>query len=441
MSISKPASDLLSNLSGVARLDALADLAWEKRTEDSGFSREIVAYLLRLCEARQYVRGEASALCTRALLGWLEGDLQAALVDGTRSRFLALECEDSRLLARCDTVLGLVQWNLGLVDDAWESWRESYFIFQRFGDHSGMANSMTNFANLLFEDGQFELAEQYCEEALLLMEKEGNLMGVGNLQNNIGCMALKREAFNKARICFRKAALNMKMIGNWFALVSIYENLAELCIDRGEPNEARRFLALTRRYQERIGMDAEDQRVSIQTVRYLFHPKSKEQDLPRALEIGKRLLKTSLRDVQEATLLKSMVELCRTMGRFEEALEYCSRLTQHWEGRCLRSSRNFLRRAEKSFRLSRSSDGYLHRGFVGKEPKQVLSEREYEVFLCLGRGMISREIGEHLNISPQTVQVHRRRIARKLDTRGTELSVAAVKYFNDLQYSPSSERD
>lgn len=440
MSISNPAIGLFSNLSGVARLDALADLAWEKRTEDSGFSKEIVAYLLRLCEARQYVCGEASALTTRALLGWLEGELQSALVDGTRSRYLALECDDSRLLARCDTVLGLVQWNLGLVDDAWESWREGYFIFQRLGDSSGMANSMTNFANLLFEDGQFERAEEYCEEALLLMEKEGNLMGVGNLQNNIGCMSLKREAYTKARSCFRKAALNMKRIGNWFALVSIYENLAELCIDRGDPNEARRFLALTRRYQERVGMDAEDQRVSIQTVRYLSHAKSREQDLSRALEIGQWLLNTSLRDVQEATLLKCMVELCTTMGRLEEALDYCGRLTQHWEDRCMRSSRNFLRRAEKSFRLSRSSDGYLHRGFVGKEPKQVLSEREYEVFLCLGRGMISREIGEHLNISPQTVQVHRRRIARKLDTQGTELSVAAVKYFNDLHYSASSDK-
>lgn len=441
MSISNPASDLFNGLSGVARLEALADLAWEKRTEDSGLSKEIVAHLLRLCEARQYVRGEASALCTRALLGWLEGDLQAALVDGTRSRYLALQCEDARLLAKCDTVLGLVQWNLGLVDDAWESWRESYFMFQRLGDLSGMANSMTNFANLLFEDGQFELAEQYCEEALLLMEKEGNPMGLANLLNNIGCMALKREAYAKARICFRKAALNMKRIGNWFALVTVYENLAELYIDRGEPNEARRFLALTQRYKVRVGTASEDPPISIQTVRYLSHAKSREQDLSRALEIGRRLLNTSLRDVEEATLLKSMVELCTAMGRLEEALEYSSRLALHWENRCLRSSRNFLRRAEKSFRLSRSSNGYLHRGFVGKEPKQVLSDREYEVFLCLGRGMISREIGQHLSISPQTVQVHRRRIARKLDTRGTELSVAAVKYFNDLQYSPSSDRE
>lgn len=69
-----------------------------------------------------------------------------------------------------------------------------------------------------------------------------------------------------------------------------------------------------------------------------------------------------------------------------------------------------------------------------KDPRHILSNREYEVFVCLGRGMISREIGQELNISPQTVQVHRRQIARKLGTRGTDLSIAAVKYHNSLQF-------
>jgi DNA-binding NarL/FixJ family response regulator len=59
-----------------------------------------------------------------------------------------------------------------------------------------------------------------------------------------------------------------------------------------------------------------------------------------------------------------------------------------------------------------------------------LSEREYEIFLLIGRGLMSKEIGEKLDISPQTVQVHRRKIAEKLGTAGPELVQLALKHYH-----------
>jgi DNA-binding NarL/FixJ family response regulator len=58
-----------------------------------------------------------------------------------------------------------------------------------------------------------------------------------------------------------------------------------------------------------------------------------------------------------------------------------------------------------------------------------LSPREYEIFLLIGRGLMSKEIGEKLDISAQTVQVHRRKIADKLDTAGPELVQLALKHY------------
>lgn len=58
-----------------------------------------------------------------------------------------------------------------------------------------------------------------------------------------------------------------------------------------------------------------------------------------------------------------------------------------------------------------------------------LSEREYEIFLLIGRGLISKEIGEKLFISPQTVQAHRRNIAGKLGTTGSEFVQLAIKHY------------
>lgn len=63
------------------------------------------------------------------------------------------------------------------------------------------------------------------------------------------------------------------------------------------------------------------------------------------------------------------------------------------------------------------------------EIRERLSPREYEIFLLIGRGWLSKEIGEKLSISPQTVQTHRRKIATKLGTSGSELIQLAIKHY------------
>jgi DNA-binding NarL/FixJ family response regulator len=73
----------------------------------------------------------------------------------------------------------------------------------------------------------------------------------------------------------------------------------------------------------------------------------------------------------------------------------------------------------------------------GKEVRDRLSEREYEIFLLVGRGLMSKEIGEKLFISPQTVQTHRRKIAEKLGTTGPELVQLAIKHYQSTLGSKS----
>jgi len=62
--------------------------------------------------------------------------------------------------------------------------------------------------------------------------------------------------------------------------------------------------------------------------------------------------------------------------------------------------------------------------------REALSDREYEIFLLIGHGLMSKEIGEKLGISPQTVQAHRRNIAEKLGTAGSELMQLALKHYH-----------
>ncbi len=72
---------------------------------------------------------------------------------------------------------------------------------------------------------------------------------------------------------------------------------------------------------------------------------------------------------------------------------------------------------------------------LGKEPDQAksaiesLSDRELEVFRCVGRGLTTREIAEHLHLSVKTIETHRDNIKRKLNLHsGAELTRRAVQY-------------
>jgi len=50
-------------------------------------------------------------------------------------------------------------------------------------------------------------------------------------------------------------------------------------------------------------------------------------------------------------------------------------------------------------------------------PVQRLSDRELEIFQCIGQGYGTREIAEQLHLSVKTVDVHRANIKRKLELK------------------------
>lgn len=62
--------------------------------------------------------------------------------------------------------------------------------------------------------------------------------------------------------------------------------------------------------------------------------------------------------------------------------------------------------------------------------RDTLTPREYEIFRLIGRGLLSKEIGESLGITALTVQSHRKKIAQKLGTNGTELVQQAMRHYH-----------
>lgn len=65
----------------------------------------------------------------------------------------------------------------------------------------------------------------------------------------------------------------------------------------------------------------------------------------------------------------------------------------------------------------------------GGSPVQKLSDREFEVFQLIGEGKTTREIAEHLHLSPKTIEVHRLNIKQKLGLKhASDLIRSAVRW-------------
>ena len=69
-----------------------------------------------------------------------------------------------------------------------------------------------------------------------------------------------------------------------------------------------------------------------------------------------------------------------------------------------------------------------------------LSHREQEVLVLVGQGLQSKEIAAKLNITRNTVQSHRKKIAMKLGTEGAELSSYAYRFWQQVAAGTPSEQ-
>ena len=71
-------------------------------------------------------------------------------------------------------------------------------------------------------------------------------------------------------------------------------------------------------------------------------------------------------------------------------------------------------------------------GSAGSAPVQRLTEREFEVFEGIGRGLGRREIAKALSVSVKTIETHRAHIKEKLGLKsGNELTLYAIRWAQD----------
>jgi len=78
----------------------------------------------------------------------------------------------------------------------------------------------------------------------------------------------------------------------------------------------------------------------------------------------------------------------------------------------------------------------LHRAAIGEpldhDPAETLSNRELEVLEMIGHGMTTQQIARKLDLSPRTVETHRKKIKTKLNlANSAQLSRAAFQWVQE----------
>jgi DNA-binding NarL/FixJ family response regulator len=70
-----------------------------------------------------------------------------------------------------------------------------------------------------------------------------------------------------------------------------------------------------------------------------------------------------------------------------------------------------------------------HAAHGSSSPVEKLTDREFEVYQLIGKGKTTKDIAEHLRISPKTVAVHREHIKEKLAIKtAAELTHQAIRW-------------
>jgi DNA-binding NarL/FixJ family response regulator len=144
-----------------------------------------------------------------------------------------------------------------------------------------------------------------------------------------------------------------------------------------------------------------------------------------------------------------LIEQIRTLNPEVKMLVSSMHDEKHFAGRALRAGalgyinkRESIRKVIDAVRQVLRGEIYLspqmtkrllHRAAVGEpldhDPTEALSNRELEVFGMIGQGMTTQQIANKLDLSPRTVETHRKKIKTKLNlANGAQLTRAAFQW-------------
>jgi len=151
-------------------------------------------------------KNEANSRHLLALVMKMEGNCSGAIEHLTAARFIFNSLGEIFLAARCTCTLGAVYLALDEVDTGKAELEASRSIFIRFGHQTQTAEAARFLGSAHRMQGNFEMAEQYVEEAQLIHQTDGDPLGRAACAEQFGYLRGAQERNQEAIVQFKLAS-------------------------------------------------------------------------------------------------------------------------------------------------------------------------------------------------------------------------------------------
>lgn len=222
--------------------------------------------------------------------------------------------------------------NLGQVDAGQTACEAGRVLYAEAGDSSGVADALTQSANLRFDRGDLPGARQLYEQALTTFRTLGNKGAEAGALNNLA-VVLRRQGEGAAAVGLYEQVLALaRETGNRYGEASTLGNLGTLSTGRGELGKARdlleRSLALRRELDDSAGVASALDNLGTVLRRQgdlAGARRRQEESLAARRKIGQKGGEAASL-VGLGTTLLDQGDLAAARQRFDESLALCRKL-------------------------------------------------------------------------------------------------------------------
>jgi predicted ATPase/class 3 adenylate cyclase len=180
------------------------------------------------------------------LINTRQGNYREARQQALASLLAAGELEATAIVARSHSLIGHLDRLRGQTDSALNHLQEALTLYQSAENLSGQATVLNLLANLYFDSGTWEKAEEFYRQAGQIFGQLGDAYNRSFVDNNRGGIALNQGRLTEALEFYERALQTQERIGKSPYVVGLLHlNLGATQVKRGELDDAFQHLRVS----------------------------------------------------------------------------------------------------------------------------------------------------------------------------------------------------
>ncbi|MEJ2746396.1 MAG: tetratricopeptide repeat protein [Anaerolineae bacterium] len=165
----------------------------------------------------------------------------------------AVQLNDSRMQARCQTTIGELYRKQGQFDDAFVWLERARQGFETLGDEAGVGQVLHFSGSLAAQQGDYATARDRYERSLIIRRSLDEKPQVASLLSNLAIVARYQGNYTAARFLNEESLEIRRELGDRRAIAVSLNNLGNVALDQKNYDEARAWLEEALTLQREVG--------------------------------------------------------------------------------------------------------------------------------------------------------------------------------------------